>query len=262
MPLLSSNSTNLYYEIHGEGSPLLFIHGLGSSTYDWKAQIDYFSGNYKVIVFDLRGHGQSEKADGEYSISLFAKDVASLIQKLEYKEIHITGISLGGMIAMQLAIDYPELVKSLIVVNSFSEFPQKTFKERFQVFLRILIVKIMGMRKMGKVLAAKLFPKPEHQQIREDMATRWAKNDVKTYLKSMRAILNCKMTERLKEINCPTLIVGAEFDYTPISDKELLASRIKNAELTIIKDSRHGTPLDQTEVFNKTVGAFLVGTNF
>jgi len=261
MPQLHCNSINIYYEIYGEGSPLLFIHGLGSSTKDWKAQIDYFSEHCKVIVIDLRGHGKSDKAAGPYSIPLFAEDISCLIKNLALKKVHITGISLGGMIAMQLSIDHPELVKSIIVVNSFSEFPQETFKERFQVFLRFFIVRVMGMRKMGKVLANKLFPKPEHQQIREDMAMRWAKNDVKMYLKSMRAILNCKLTERLKEINCPTLVLGAEFDYTPISEKELMTSRIKNAKLTIIKDSRHGTPLDQAEIFNKTLNDFLSKQN-
>ena len=124
MPILSCNSINIYYEIYGEGSPLLFIHGLGSSTCDWNAQTDYFSEHYKVIALDLRGHGQSDKADGEYSIPLFAEDVSCLIKKLTLKEINIVGISLGGMIAMQLSIDHPELVKSLIIVNSFSEFPQ------------------------------------------------------------------------------------------------------------------------------------------
>ncbi len=261
MPQLNCNSTNLYYETYGAGSTLLFIHGLGSSAYDWKAQIDYFSAQYKVIVLDLRGHGQSDKAAGLYSIPLFAEDVASLIKNLSLKEVDIVGISLGGMVAMQLAVNYPQLVKKMVIVNSFSEFPQNTFKERFQIFLRFFIVKVMGMRKMGKVLAVKLFPKPEHEQIREDMAIRWAKNDIKTYLKSMKAILNCNITNKLKEISCPTLIIGAEFDYTPVSKKELMTSRIKNAELVIIKDSRHGTPLDQTEKFNTTVEAFLVEQN-
>ena len=261
MPILSCNSTNLYYEIYGEGNPLLFIHGLGSSSHDWKAQIEYFSKHYQVVVFDIRGHGKSDKATGEYSISLFTEDVSCLIKKLALEEVHVTGISLGGMIAMQQAIDQPELVKSLIIVNSFSEFPQNTFKERFQVFLRFFIVRVMGMRKMGKVLANKLFPKPEHKQIREDMAMRWAKNDIKAYLKSMRAILNWKITERLNEISCPTLIIGAEFDYTPISEKKLITSRIKNAKLSIIKNSRHGTPLDQAVIFNKTLETFLAKQN-
>ena len=257
MPLLSCNSINLYYEVHGEGTALLFIHGLGSSTKDWEAQIDYFSGTYKVIVLDLRGHGQSDKPIGTYSISLFAEDMACLIKKLDIQPAHIVGISLGGMISMQMAVHHPDLFKSMIVVNSPSEFLQDTFKAKFQVFLRFFIVKVMGMRWMGKVLANKLFPKPEHEKIRGDMAERWAQNNPKTYWQSTKALLNWSITEQLHKISCPTLIIAAEFDYFPISDKELLASRIKNAKLEIIKDSRHGTPLDQTEIFNNTLAGFL-----
>ena len=257
MPLLSCNSINLYYEIHGEGPPLLFIHGLGSSTKDWKAQLDFFAKTYKVIVLDLRGHGQSDKPMGTYSISLFADDVACLITKLDIQSANVVGISLGGMIAMQLAVYKPELFKSLVVVNSPSEFLQDTFKAKFQIFLRFFIVKFMGMRWMGKVLAGKLFPKPEQEKIRQDMAESWAENNAKTYWQSTKALLNWSITSQLHKISCPTLIIGAEFDYFPINDKKLLASRIKNAKLKIIKDSRHGTPLDQTKIFNYTLADFL-----
>lgn len=209
----------------------------------------------------LRGHGKSDKAVGTYSIPLFAEDVSCLIKNLALPQVHIVGLSLGGMIAMQLAVHQAELVKSITIVNSKSEYPRHTFKDHFQVFLRFFIVKVMGMRRMGKVLASRLFPKAEHEQLRKDMAMRWAKNDTKAYLKATKAILNWKITERLNEISCPTLIIGAEYDYTPVSDKELLASRIKNAKLIIIKDSRHGTPLDQTEIFNKTVEDFLAEQN-
>ena len=257
MPFLSCDTVNIYYEIHGQGEALLFIHGLGSSTADWKAQVDHFSKSYRVIVFDLRGHGQSEKVPGTYSISLFTTDVSCLIKKLDNQPVNVVGISLGGMIGMHLAVYHPGLVKSLTVVNSPSEFPQKTLKARFQILLRFFIIKVMGMAWMGKVLAGRLFPKPEQEKIRKEMAERWAQNDPKAYWKSTKALLNWSITDQLDKITCPTLIIGAEFDYFPISDKKLLASRIKGATLSIIKDSHHGTPLDQTEIFNKTVEDFL-----
>lgn len=261
MPFLSCDTVDIYYETQGQGEALLFIHGLGSSTVDWNAQTNYFSKNYKVIVFDLRGHGQSGKVPGTYSISLFADDVACLIKKLNIQRANVVGISLGGMIGMHLAVYYSDLVKSLTVVNSPSEFPQKTPKARFQILLRFFIIKVMGMAWMGKVLARRLFPKPDQEKTRKEMAERWAQNDPKAYWKSTKALINWSITGQLDKISCPTLIVGAEFDYFPVSDKELLASRIKNATLSIIKDSRHGTPLDQTEIFNKTVEGFLKRTH-
>ncbi len=173
------------------------------------------------------------------------------------KKVNLFQDNTGGMIAMQLAVSNPELLKSMIAVNSPAQFMQNTLKSRFQGFMRFFIVKFMGMRRMGKVLAKRLFPKPEHEGIRKAMAERWAQNNPKTYWKSTKALFNWSITEQLHKINCLTLIIGAEFDYFPISDKKLLASGIKNAKLEIIKDSRHGTPLDQTEIFNKTVEDFL-----
>jgi 3-oxoadipate enol-lactonase len=258
MPHLLCNSINLYYEIHGEGNPLLFIHGLGSSTVDWQAQVNHFSKTHKVIVFDLRGHGQSDKPAGKYSVKLFAEDTASLIKALSLPPVHIVGISLGGMIALHLAVYHAEIVNSVVIVNSVSEFPLKTMKDKFERYLRYFIVRVMGMRRMGKMLGQRLFPKPKQAALREAIANRWARNDTKAYLKSTRALFTWSVTDQLPVINCPTLIIGAEFDYFPVSDKELLASRIKNARLEIIKDSRHGTPLDQTEIFNQTVANFLL----
>ncbi len=260
MSFLSCNTVNIYYEIHGQGKPLLFIHGLGSSTFDWEAQIHHFSKNYKVIVFDLRGHGQSGKASA-YSIPLFTDDVACLIRELEIQPANVVGISLGGMIGMHLAVYYPGLVKSLTVVNSPSEFPKKTPKSFFQILLRFFIIKVMGMSWMGKVLAGRLFPEPEQKEIRDEMAERWSQNDPKSYWKSTKALLHWSITDHLDKIKCHTLIVGGEFDYFPVKDKELLASRIKNAKLSIIKNSRHGTPLDQKEVFNNTLEDFLETVN-
>jgi 3-oxoadipate enol-lactonase len=257
MPHLSCNGINLYYETHGEGPPLLFIHGLGSSTLDWQAQIDYFSQKHKVIVFDLRGHGQSDKPTGEYGVALFAEDTASLIKELDLEDVNIIGISLGGMIALQLEIFHSELVKSAVIVNSVSEFPLKTTKDKLEKHLRYFITRVMGMRWMGKVLGKRLFPKPEQAEIRKAIAERWAKNDTKSYLNATKALFTWSVTDKLGEIDSPTLILGAEFDYFPVSDKELLTNRIVNAKLEIIKDSRHGTPLDQTALFNKTVDDFL-----
>ena len=99
MPLKPVNNINMYYEVLGHGEPLLFIHGLGSSTRDWENQIDFFSKNYQVILVDVRGHGQTDKPPGSYSISMFANDIAGLLDQLELPSVHVVGISMGGMIA-------------------------------------------------------------------------------------------------------------------------------------------------------------------
>lgn len=257
MPKRHIRDINLYYEITGEGQPLLFINGLGSSTRDWEKQVALFSKRYQVITFDVRGHGKSEKPPGPYSVQLFAADTAELIKSLDIDRAHVVGISMGGMIAFQLAINAPNLVKSLVIVNSGPEFVLRTFKERLGIFKRLLIVRLLGMRKMGMVLAKCLFPKPEHENLRRVLIERWAENDKQAYLNSLRAIVGWSVTDHLSTIKCPVLVIAADEDYTPVSFKEAYVAKIPHAELVIITDSRHLTPIERPDQFNEVLMTFL-----
>ncbi len=118
MPTTLSNGIKLYYEVNGTGQPLVLIHGLGSSTRDWEVQVREFSKTYQVVAFDLRGHGRSDKPAGPYTIPLFAADTAGLLKALGIQSAHIVGISLGGSVAFQFAVDCPAMVKTLTIVNS------------------------------------------------------------------------------------------------------------------------------------------------
>lgn len=257
MPKLHANGTDLYYERIGNGQPVLFIHGLGSSSRDWEMQVPFFSKQYQIITFDLRGHGQSQKPRGPYTISLFAADTAELIKSLGVPPAHIIGISLGGMIAFQLAIDHPELIKSLMIVNAGPEVVVRTWKDRWQVFFRFAIVYLLGMRKMGEVLSKRLFPKDEQASLREIFVERWAENDTQAYLNTLRAIVGWSVTNQIHKINLPTLIVAAEHDYTPVSAKEAFVSQMPKAKLVVVENSRHATPVDSPERFNELVLSFL-----
>lgn len=257
MPKTKINNTEIYYETAGSGAAVLFIHGLGSSTRDWELQIPAFSKNYQTITFDLRGHGQSQKPQGPYSMSLFAKDTAELIKSLQVGSVHVVGISLGGMIAFQFAVDYPELIKSMVIVNSAPEVVVRTLKERWQVFMRFAIVRLLGMRKMGEVLSKRLFIKDEHESLRQMFVERWAENDMPAYLDTMRAIVGWSVADKIQNIKIPTLIVAADNDYTPVSAKEAYISKIENAKLVVIEDSRHAVAVEKPEEFNKIVLEFL-----
>ena len=158
MPNMSIDNNQFYYEVHGEGEPLILIHGLGSSTRDWELQVPTFARTFQVIPLDLRGHGRSVKSAGPYSMIMFAEDTAQLIKGLGVGPAHILGISLGGMVAFQLAIDHPDLIRSLIIVNSTPEIIPRTLKDKIAIWQRLVIVRLMGMRKMGEVLGERFFP--------------------------------------------------------------------------------------------------------
>ena len=261
MPLLNLSEVQIYYEVHGKGDPLLLIHGLGSSSRDWEMQIGDFSRYYQVISIDLRGHGQSSKTPGPYSIPLFAQDTAQLIRALDLPSSHVLGISLGGMVAFQLVLDYPDLVRDLVIVNSVPELIAHNFQDRISYWQRLLIVRLFGLEKMGQVLAERFFTEPEQAGIRQIFTQRWGENHKPSYLASLKAAFGWSVLGRLGEIQARTLVIGSEGDYFSNTEKEEYTRLMPNAELVIVKGARHALPAEKPEEFNQIVEKFLLPKN-
>jgi pimeloyl-ACP methyl ester carboxylesterase len=248
---------DLYYEVEGQGEPLLLIHGLGSSARDWEYQVPFFARDYRVVALDVRGHGRSDKPPGPYSVPLFARDVAALLERLDATPAHVVGVSMGGMIGFQLVVDRPDLVRSLVVVNAMPDMVVRTLAQRLAVWQRMIIAPLLGMKKMAEVLGGRLFPKLEQGELRAEFVRRWEENDPHAYREALKAIVGWSVSDRLSSIDCPVLVVSGDEDYTPVEAKVAYVNRLPQAELVVIEDSRHGTPVDQPEVFNEAVAAFL-----
>ncbi len=258
MPFADINQTSLYYEIHGTGAPVLFIHGLGSSAADWELQVDFFAQHYQVILVDLRGHGQSSRPSVGYSIPQFATDTQALLQHLGYQRVHLVGISLGGMIGFQLAVTAPSLLQSLVVLNSVPYIRLTTLKQKWQLTLRKLFTQILSMRSFAKILARKLFPEPSQAHLRKQLVERWVKNDKKIYYQSFMSIFKWQgVQNQLPNIACPVLVLAADMDYLPVSHKQAYAQQIPQAQLEIIHNSRHASIQDQPDIFNQKLHQFL-----
>jgi 3-oxoadipate enol-lactonase len=257
MPLLHVNDIDLYYETAGQGPPLLFIHGLGSSSRDWEHQIPYFSRRYRTIFVDLRGHGRSTIARGRYTIPLFAADLAALLKDLNCGPTHLVGISLGGMIGLQLAVEYPGLCASLVSVNCKDDYRLRTAGDLVFAGKRLFFLLFFGMNGVGRHLSATLFPDPEQALLRQQFIKRWSRNALSPYLRSLQAIGNWSITKRLPEIFCPVLLIAAEYDYTPVTAKETMATAIPDARVVVIPDSRHAVPVEKPAAFNRVVQEFL-----
>ncbi|APC15429.1 3-oxoadipate enol-lactonase [Pseudomonas frederiksbergensis] len=261
MAYFEHEGCTLHYEEYGHGTPLLLVHGLGSSTLDWEKQIPELSTRYRVIIPDVRGHGRSDKPRERYSIASFSADLVALIEYLNLGPTHLVGLSMGGMIGFQLAVDQPSLLKSLCIVNSAPEVKVRTADDYWQWFKRWSLMRILSLRTIGTALGGKLFPKPEQADLRHKMAERWAKNDKRAYLASFNAIVGWGVQERLAKVTCPTLIISADRDYTPVALKEAYVKLLPDARLVVIEDSRHATPLDQPHRFNQTLLEFLTAVD-
>jgi pimeloyl-ACP methyl ester carboxylesterase len=125
------------------------------------------------------------------------------------------------------------------------------------VWQRVAIVKLLGMRKMGEVLSKRLFVKPEQEDIRRIFVERWAENDQRAYLSAMRALVGWSVAARIGSIPCPTLVIAADQDYSPLSVKEAYTAQIPGARLAVIPDSHHATPVERPQEFNLTLQKFL-----
>lgn len=251
-------TVDLAYSEAGNGSPLVLIHGLGGSRADWPLQMPLFAKYYRTIAVDLRGHGQSPKPPGPYRMSTFAADLALLLLRLAARPAHLVGLSLGGAVALELAIDYPELVRSLVLVNTAPRFVTASWRQRALGLRRFANVYLRGMDQIAEQVGERLFPLLDQAPLRAEAISRLATNDLAAYRASLWAVARFDITFLLDLIICRALVVAGDRDTTlPMAPKRLLADRLPHGQLVIIKNSAHATPIDQAQAFNQVVLQFL-----
>jgi len=257
MPTLRVRDIDMYYEVSGEGPPLLLLHGLGSSTRDWEYQVPVLKKKFKVITVDARGHGRSDKPAGPYNVAQFAADMAEFIRMMKTGPLHVVGLSMGGVIAFQLAVDYPDLVRSMCIVNAGPELLLPRLQDKFMLFTRLFIVRVLGMRMTGRKLAGEMFPHKHQEEFKKKLIDRWAENDKGAYLDTVKALVGWSVAGRIGRITCPVLVVRGELDDTPLEVTDAQLARMPNAKKVVIKDSRHATPVDSIDEFNRLLMEFL-----
>ena len=258
MPKLRVNNTAIYYEVTGQGEPLLLIHGLASSSRSWKKQVPFFARHYRVITFDIRGHGRSDRPLREpYSIKLFAADAVELMRALGIDSAHVVGFSMGGMVGFQLAVDVPEMVTSLVAVNCCPEGSMRTFNDGIECFRHMLFLQFNGMRNKVQNGAKQPEPASDRKGPPQSVIQRMAVNNKLAYANAFGALVKWSVADRLSAINCPTLMIASDADFVPVSIKAGYASKMPDAELVVISNARHATPRDQAEEFNAMLLVFL-----
>jgi 3-oxoadipate enol-lactonase len=257
MPVVNLETIALYYEEHGAGEPLLFLHGLGADGRSWEYQRDVFAQQFRVILADVRGHGRSAKPPGPYSVPQFTADIFALLDHLEIGRLHLVGLSMGGMIGFQMAVDQPERLKSLTVVNTGPELVANSWKERLQIWQRRLFLNFASMEKIGAFIGERLFPEPHQAEYKAMFIQQMQENDPTAYKAATNALIGWSVRQRLSQIQCPVLVVSGDMDYTPVAKKEAYVREMPTAKLHVIANSRHVTPIDQPEAFNTAVLQFL-----
>jgi len=257
MPRIIANGISMHYETHGEGQPLLLLHGLGSSLRDWEYQVNAFASRFLVITVDLRGHGRSDKPKGPYSIALFAEDMGAFLKKIAKEPAHVVGLSMGGAVAFHLALDYSHLLRSIVITNMSARIPVTNFTQKRLYYSRLLISALMGPKGIGKLIAKHVFPTPEMAPLRDTLISRWAENPRRPYIAALKALKNWSVMERLHRITCPALLIHSEHDYTPLDHKKEVAARMQNATIMTLPGTHHVVNVEEPASFNALVMTFL-----
>lgn len=260
MPFLTTDGAEIHYEVTGTGEPLLFLHGLGSSTLDWELQLAAFSGRYRTIAVDARGSGESRDLrhpGGPFTVSQFANDAFTVLDHLGATPAHVVGLSMGGVIAFQMAVTRPQALRTMTIVNSAPAFEVQGAAGHATIWMRRIISRLFGPKGMAKMLAPKLFPKPEHEPLRQQFIARMARNRRSAYIATQLAVLGWSVVDRLETIEVPTLVVGAEHDYPFLLNKQAWVRRMPNAEYVEVPGAHHALPVETPEPFNAALGAFL-----
>lgn len=256
------NGIKLYYEVHGTGEPLLLIEGLGYASWSWFRQIEVLSNAYGVVSFDNRGVGQSDKPDIPYSIELMADDVARLLESLSIEKAHILGVSMGGYIAQQLAIKYPQKVKSLVLGCTSFGGPHSIplTEEALQSMLKVEGLSAEEVIRQG--FKAAISPKfiSAYPEVVDQLVAWRLDNPTPRYAweRQFAAARAFNVETQLNKINVPTLVItGSEDIVIPPQNSSLLAERISGAHLVIIPGGGHLFFIEKAEEFNCQVLDFL-----
>lgn len=250
------NGISLHYLDRGQGEALLLVHGLGEDCTSWDVQISEFSADYRVICPDLRGHGRSGENEEKLSLRLLSDDLAQLLTGLGIEKVHFCGLSLGGLIAFEFYRLYPSRVISLILANTFATIPEPYRSQNLEQNLEML--EELSMEEYGKVFALNCLSKQVSPEVYSQVAKMFGSNKKEPYKQGLAAVYTADFTELLPSIKVPALIITGEFDRnSPLSFAELMAEKIENSRLIMVKNSGHLTNLENTQEFNRGVGSFL-----
>ncbi len=242
------------------GKPVvLLLHGLGADGTSWSLQLPALSqAGYRPLAPDAPGFGGSPYDGRGWTIRRVAGQMAGLLEELGSGPVYVVGLSMGGVIAQQFALDFPHLTKSLVLVSTFSVLRPQALGSWAYFIRRAVSVLTQGPEAQAQVVARRLFPDPKDQALREMFIEIVGRADPRAYRRAMAALGLFNSRKRLREINVPTLVVtGADDSTVSPARQKLLVDGIPGARQVVILHAGHAVGVDQAEQFNQVLLEFL-----
>lgn len=266
MPTADVNGIHLYYEITGEGFPLVFSHEFAGDYRSWEPQVRFFSRRYQVITYNHRGYPPSDvlAAPEAYSEDILVEDLYHLLRYLKVSKAHLAGLSMGGGITLNFGLKHPEMCTSLIVASCGSG---STNREQFMQQGRAMVEQL---QKEGmKAFAEFLSQGPARLQFRQKDPRGWQESQDQMSEHSdvgsafifrgvqLKRTSIFDLEVRLKQLHVPTLLMMGDEDEPCIEPTIFMKRRIPRAGLTVFPHSGHVINLEEPDLFNRTVLDFI-----
>ena len=261
MAIIKFNNNSIYFEEHGKGNPLILIAGLGSDSQSWLPVVDKLTKHFRVITFDNRGLGRSAQDNSGITIKKMTDDCVELIRHLKLSSVYILGHSMGGMIALDLAIRYPEMVDKLILEAT----APKLNKRNTELFYDWVLYLKSGMEKylwfkniFYWIFSPEFFENNGMLTQAVNMAVEYPypQSDV-SFENQFNAISIYNCISEINKIQAPTLIINGEIDMLfPSSETAELFKYITQAQTIIIPKAAHSIHMENPEDFSNNVISF------
>jgi len=251
---LENNGACLFYQVSGNGFPLIFTHGASWNHKQWQKQVEFFKDRYTVVTWDVRGHGYSTLPDGPVDSEDFSADLISLMDHLGIEKAILCGLSMGGHISLQTAVRYPNRVTGLILIGTPCS---NTFNLFEKVFVPVnrLSSRFIPMKTYGKMQAQMLskFNKSNAEYIKEAVSMIPHNN----WNRLWAAVTRMESRADLPKIQCPTLLLIGDHDNLTKRQQSYMLENISNCQMVTIPNAHHGTNLDNPEAVNQAIMEFV-----
>jgi pimeloyl-ACP methyl ester carboxylesterase len=249
MPKLNHDGVNLYYEIHGSGPAILLSHGYSSTLEMWRGQVASLSRHYQLILWDMRGHGQTDSPDDSaaYSEGATVTDMTALLEAAKVKCAIVGGLSLGGYMSLAFHLAHPEQVNALLLLDTGPGF--KNDEARAAWNKRAL--------ETARTFEADGLASLQSRSREKSMSTHRSATGLARAARGMLTQRDARVIKSLTHIQVPTLIIVGADDTAFLASADYMTAKIPNAQKIVIPHAGHAVNLDQPEVVNQAVAEFL-----
>jgi pimeloyl-ACP methyl ester carboxylesterase len=259
MSFVENQGAKIYWEELGQGAPVLLIMGLGYTSIMWHRTRPALAQRFRTIAFDNRGVGLSDVPPGPYSIATMASDAAAVLDAAGISSAHVFGVSMGGIIAQEFALQYPARTRSLILGCTAPGGPLAV--RAANKVADVLLARGMTLEQAREAILPYIYDAATpREKIEEDVSLRqrWLPS-VEGYLAQLQGILAWEGYSRIAQITAPTLVIHGKSDaLVPPGNGELIAKRIPGAKLVLLEHASHLFLTDQTEEANREILEFLL----